>query len=172
MKVKLRESPLGSRVLAVQEEGTLLFDGRVPVAIFGISTFASILQATYQIHGEAASTSLYMFGFEMGKSFAKQFVEENYSVEEALSVLSDIDAMAGWGRYRVVELDHENKRAVIVMRNSFIADALKPSEKPVCDLLRGYFAGILSFLWKIDVRCEEIKCLARGDGECRFEIHP
>ena len=76
-------------------------------------------------------------------------------------------AELGWGK---ISIDREN--LVIKVENSFIAKNYGESEIPVCQFLRGYYAGLGEVLTNRGMDAEERKCAACGDDFCEFVLKP
>ena len=76
----------------------------------------------------------------------------------------------GWGNFRVIEFNSQQKQLIMEVTSSPFAQASKPSEKPVCHLIRGVLAGLCEGIFRNKVDSIEETCLAKGDPVCRFKI--
>ena len=80
---------------------------------------------------------------------------------------------SGFGLLQNIQVDAENKRAIVSVSSSPVAKLLKGKAKRACDhFLRGVLAGIFSSAFKTDVECVERKCLALHEGSCEFVCEP
>jgi len=95
------------------------------------------------------------------------------SDEGVIKTLQSLFEVYGLGKLEIMDLDNENKSAVLKIRNSTLARVqLKKakSKTPVCTLTAGILAGIFSYIFNKDVDCFERSCLASGKEECNFEV--
>jgi predicted hydrocarbon binding protein len=79
----------------------------------------------------------------------------------------------GWGRFRLVELDEAKGHLVVEVEHSpFAASYDEPAQAGVCHITRGVLSGLATGLFGVEVRSNEVQCLAKDDPLCRFEIEP
>jgi predicted hydrocarbon binding protein len=122
-------------------------------------------------YGSGVDSLLYELGLAFGVSgaqglisnYGREFYEKNF--KEILMTYSG----SGWGRPELVDLDLKNLRATLRMRDSFECASQK-TEKPNSQFLRGDISSLFSVAFKVPVRCEEAKCIAKGDEFCEFVI--
>ncbi len=77
----------------------------------------------------------------------------------------------GFGDTSILKFDKTS--AIINVKNSVIAEEhlkQKKGGKMTCDFLAGFFAGVFSFLTGKNAEAQEVKCLAKRQGTCQFEI--
>ncbi len=96
--------------------------------------------------------------------FATQFQRSIHFVEEYFTA-------SGWGLVNHVQVDAENKRAIVVASNSPFAVPLNGKAKSEVDhFLRGILAGLFSGAFKADVECVETECYALAGHDCKFVV--
>jgi uncharacterized protein len=76
----------------------------------------------------------------------------------------------GFGDWRL-DFSFENNGIIVVeLRNSAIAQSMGLIGKPVCHMYAGLFAGVFSYLDKVERGGIEIQCYAMGNDVCKFLI--
>lgn len=93
--------------------------------------------------------------------------------EGVIKTLQSIFDVYGLGKMEIVELNNDKKTALIKIENSSLAliHSKKIRSKDFsCSFTAGLLAGIFSFIFKKDVDCVEIKCLASNSEYCEFEV--
>jgi predicted hydrocarbon binding protein len=93
-------------------------------------------------------------------------ISEEIVAKEMLKQLS----IWGYGHGEFLELDFSIPYAKIKVTNSFNAIGYEKVDKPVCHFLRGIIAGASSIVTGREMHCLEIKCVAKGDEYCEFEV--
>jgi predicted hydrocarbon binding protein len=83
----------------------------------------------------------------------------------------DIGTRRGYG-ITEYKLDMKKKTASVEIHNSVNAYGFKGSKKPVCYLTAGTIAAACEIIFGRVMRCEEVKCIAKGDSCCEFRVHP
>lgn len=64
-----------------------------------------------------------------------------------------------------------DERLVFTVAESIEAEVAQNATRPVCFMLQGFFTGLSKEVFRSgDVRCEEVKCRAMGNGTCVFEV--
>jgi predicted hydrocarbon binding protein len=70
-----------------------------------------------------------------------------------------------------IDLDLENKRAIVVVNNSAVGSVLKGKVKAPCDhFMRGIIAAIFWDFFNEEVDCVESECIAMADSKCKFVV--
>jgi len=117
-------------------------------------------------------------GHRSAYSWCKQQVEEqgvskNQVLEHYLQRLS----VRGWGQFTLREIDLDQPRVAISLRNSLYVLAREGKAKqPVCYMFEGFFTGAIQYLMEehgatgADLQCREIECQAMGFEQCKFEL--
>lgn len=75
----------------------------------------------------------------------------------------------GMGVFGIEKL--ETDRILLKCRDSNEALAMGITGKKSCDLTSGYLAGMISTIFGKEFKCEEKKCVSKGDPYCLFELH-
>ena len=75
--------------------------------------------------------------------------------------------LAGWGKFSVKDLDHNNRRCIFEVQSSPVALDIKGH---TCDDIRGQIAGVCEFAWKEKIDCVETSCIGNGDKFCTFVV--
>jgi hypothetical protein len=93
-----------------------------------------------------------------------------------ISVLQEIFNVYGLGDMAIEKIDNSKKQAIVVIRESTIADEWlkknkKHSKNPVCTLTAGIIAGMFSYIFDKEIDCVEAKCRGQtGGGYCLFRV--
>jgi predicted hydrocarbon binding protein len=93
--------------------------------------------------------------------------------EGTIKTLEAVFETYGLGEMEIIDLNNKDKTAKIKILGSTMAlEHLKKgkSKTATCSLTAGIIAGIFSFIFNKDVDCTETSCLAKGNGECFFEV--
>lgn len=95
--------------------------------------------------------------------------------EGTITVLQEIFNVYGLGDMTIEKIDNSDKQALIVVRESTIAEEWmkkrrEKAENPVCAITAGVIAGIFSYIFGKELDCVEIKCMARGSPYCLFKV--
>jgi len=120
-----------------------------------------------------AGEILYPGGFTGGKLSGERYRREfGLTEREAVAFMCRMGAEIGWGRFHIIELDEEARRLHIKVENSPFAETYG-SDAPgaVCHLIRGVLGGLGVGIFGTEVVAQEPLCKAKGDAECRFEVH-
>jgi predicted hydrocarbon binding protein len=114
---------------------------------------------------EAMKKSVYDFCAEMYK---KSFMQP----KEMLQMLGTLAEMNGYGQFNLVNLDFDNKRAVVNMHGLPSKDLIghkKMKGKKVADIWwAGMMAGGGSYIFGEDIECIETICAISGKEWCEF----
>jgi len=80
----------------------------------------------------------------------------------------------GWGQFTVDEIDVEEKRGQISLRNSIFVLEQQGAGRAVCYMFEGFMTGALRYLLDSDaatvITCTEEICAAAGHAPCRFSF--
>jgi len=78
-------------------------------------------------------------------------------------------ATAGLGKIELEDGTQKNRQAVFKGSN-LLQGIDTNSSRAVDEFTRGFLAGVVSRLSGVEVNCEEIECVAKGDTSCRFAV--
>ncbi|MBD3252292.1 hypothetical protein GF386_01000 [Candidatus Pacearchaeota archaeon] len=95
------------------------------------------------------------------------------SDEGMIKTLQDFFDVYGLGKLEIIDLNNQEKSAMIRIEKSTLASEqlkIKKTGKCVCTLTAALLAGIFSYIFDKDVDCVEKTCLAKGDEACDFEV--
>lgn len=106
------------------------------------------------------------------KSLKTQFgIDFRQEGDKGLKIIEDFFTASGWGLLSSIDLDLENKRAIVVVNNSAVGSVLKGKVKAPCDhFMRGIIAAIFWDFFNEEVDCVESECIAMADSKCKFVV--
>ena len=141
------------------------------VAILAQYAMARMLDGIRELLGTGGHVVLYELGTDYGRELAsylanripKEYLLHNYPYW--LDVLS----ATGWGVPDLENPEDDFSNATIKLSSCIECEG-RNSNEVVCSFARGLLAGIYSELAGYRVHCEEIKCAARGEGHCEFQL--
>lgn len=92
-----------------------------------------------------------------------------------IKTLQDIFNVYGLGEMSIQEITNSSKQALVMIRESTIADQWmkknkKKSSMATCTITAGAIAGMFSYIFGKQVDCVEAKCQAQGNGYCLFKV--
>ena len=130
------------------------------------------------IGNRLTSLVLQQAGANGGASFARSFSGQS-GLEKSAALAACVMAyqLAGFGDFKVTELEWPLGRVRIQARDAFEAWMYKQQQtavnKPVCAYTAGVLVGFVNVLGeRQDVVCIEHSCQAKGDEACIFELLP
>ncbi len=168
----MQDNSILSELDYLPDEGSLRFKD-VRYLLVRPETLAS-LQAAFEqeIGPNRAGDVLYSGGFAGGRLSGRRYKETfGYSDQQAVEFMCRMGGEIGWGRFKLIGLDTEDKALTVEVEGSpFAAAYIGRTEVGVCHLIRGVLGGLVSGLFQEEVRAVELLCLARGDPYCRFEV--
>ncbi|UCE36625.1 MAG: XylR N-terminal domain-containing protein [Thermoplasmata archaeon] len=112
---------------------------------------------------------LFRFGYRCGEALMERTQSNNFKGKDMDKVLPRIWEQTGLGKIVSVE-EISEEEVEIVQKESAEAKALGKTEKPSCDLTRGYLAGIASMLSNKKFYCLETDCISEGKDTCKFQL--
>ena len=106
------------------------------------------------------------------KHLIKEFgLDFGYTGEKLVKFLETYFVASGWGAIKTVNLDFQNKRAIVkVGNNPFTSHLHKKIAHPCDHVLRGIFAGVFGKVFESDIDCVEVHCSALGEQDCEFIV--
>jgi predicted hydrocarbon binding protein len=131
------------------------------------------LTATFRTAG---FTMFYMMGEEKGRNDVKKAIDALreqgivFTKRQILEAIIQQSRIDGWGAGHLQKHDEGKGAVTIRVENNPLAMAWGKTEKPICYLLRGYWAGAVSEALEQETRCTETKCTSKGDPYCEFVI--
>jgi len=153
----------GARFMAVNEDFFAAFEG----------VFARTLENRHQ-------ELLQRFGKQWGLRHAvrlERVVQREFrstlrevETQMALELLSSSLGVLGLGRFEADLHYRPRGLVVIVHHDSPFPEALPSSSPPVCGLLSGFYAALLSYLAGRQLAAREVACSSRSGDPCRFVV--
>ena len=121
--------------------------------------------------GSGGEVVLYQQGFSYGKELAEFFMVRlgNDYLSRNFEYTLRILAATGWGVPEFVGHGRGFPDMTISMLSCFECDGARASQ-PICCFVRGFLSGISSTIAGHTVHCEELRCLAKGDPRCEFNL--
>lgn len=97
------------------------------------------------------------------------------SDEGVINTLQEIFNIYGLGEINIQELNNNEKKALVVIRDSALVEEYTKKNKSraksgVCALTAGVIAGLFSYIFGREVDCIEEKCKAQGNSYCLFKV--
>lgn len=155
--------------------GALVYKG-VRYLLIRPETLSGIVEATEEELGaKRAGELLYRGGFVGGQLSGKRYREAlNLDPRGAVEFMCKMGGEIGWGKFELVEYDHERARLVLNVHNSVFAEGLEHGtqavEDGVCHLIRGVMGGLVAGLTGKEITTREVHCRAQGHEFCRIEV--
>ena len=116
--------------------------------------------------------------FDMGREAGKMVVgilKEKYGLAgpKLIEAFLALCTAMGWFRYEVLDMDPQALKARVRLYESYeCSPFVCSSERPKSHLLRGVLAGAFEEAFGRSFAVNEVKCVAKGDECCEFEIEP
>ncbi|MHB1435126.1 MAG: V4R domain-containing protein [Thermoplasmata archaeon] len=179
LEMLLSKVPCVKKVRVETGKGDLLVDSSYPLRIaqgpgamlLVRKNMAQMLDEIRAMMGTGGSALLYEQGVRYGEAAwvadLKMVGAENARTH--LPYVLQIYSALGWGRLEVAESDLVSGRARVLVHDGFEC-ASRSSPTPYSQFLRGHLAGYFSVMINAPVSCKEVRCLARGDPVCEFEL--
>jgi predicted hydrocarbon binding protein len=121
---------------------------------------------------ELARDAFFQGGFRGGYLSAKNYKALHFFDDiQIIDFMMKMGTEIGWGHFKLQDFDPQKKYLNIIVRKSPFAEAYGESSFAVCHLVRGVLSGLASYLFNQNCVGSEVKCLAKGDEHCVFEIN-
>jgi predicted hydrocarbon binding protein len=121
---------------------------------------------------DLAHDAFFKGGFAGGQLSAKKYKAlHQLDDDQLIAFMMDMGTQIGWGHFKLQNFDFENKILEIIVNQSAFAQAYGQSSSAVCHLINGVMSGLASVIFNIECAGSEVRCLAKGDAHCVFEIH-
>ncbi|MBS7633594.1 4-vinyl reductase [Candidatus Bathyarchaeota archaeon] len=140
--------------------------------IFRKEIYEEIFRGVRKQFGTAGEAFLYYVGFETGKRAYLNYVQLA-GAEELKALITTAKAVnmtLGWSIFKEVKISEKAKTATAILSENFECDLARGYGKPYSQFYRGAIAGIFTQYFKEEMKVEEVKCIAKGDPYCQFEI--
>jgi len=126
-----------------------------------------------ELLGSAGLALLYREGLVVGERIWKRYSGLGFkSLEEGLERLMIGSLVLGRYRGEIVKLSTDERRIIIRLYNNWECEVAKKHNilGPASYFEKGVLAGLIKGYTGKDVKIEEVKCIAKGDPYCEFEI--
>lgn len=138
------------------------------ICMIPVDTLFSIQKELEKIGKEntiylAGKNSGYLWFVNMAKNF-------KVAKKDIVKWGVDIISLAGFGNPIIVNIDTKNKKMIIDLENSTLAEKYKGTNKPIDHLFRGFIAGAGKLFFNVETEAIEIKCKAKGARKCEFIV--
>lgn len=109
-----------------------------------------------------------------GSSFIVPFVREfkPTDLKDAIDYYVKFVILRGEGELKIVDFDLEEESFKLRIYDNPVCSYLKDLGKPAGVMMAGVIAGTAERYTGKEYECEEVKCLAKGDEYCEFEVKP
>jgi predicted hydrocarbon binding protein len=150
--------------------GALLYND-VRYLLIRPETLIAFQKAAEEKLGVGTDELLFAGGFTGGTLSAKKY-REVFGLTDAQSVefMAKMGTEIGWGKFTVSSFSVSSCTLELTVESSPFASAYGKSERGVCHLIRGVFAGLASGIFAREVESREEDCIALGHAHCRFVI--
>lgn len=134
-------------------------------------TLIAFQKAAEEKLGAGADELLYAGGFTGGSLSAKRYREVfGLSDQQSVEFMAKMGTEIGWGKMQVSSFNVPSGELVLVVESSPFASAYGNSDRGVCHLVRGVFAGLASGIFARDVEAREEECVAMGHARCKIVV--
>jgi len=138
--------------------------------VMRIEGLQAMLSAVKSADSSVGQASIYEQGFAFGKwSWLNLMGVHHPKTKEGLAEMLGVYAATGWGRTQLLEFDQAHRTARVRMEDGFECVGLKTG-KAEGHFVSGHLAGAFSAFFGTDARCEETRCVSKGDAHCEFSI--
>jgi predicted hydrocarbon binding protein len=169
-RIKMSENSILDEMIYDQSSGSLHYKG-VRYLLIRPETIAGFQKPLVESCGQQAEDQFFAGGHAGGSLSAQKYKQfHNFSDIEIIEFMMNMGNQIGWGHFSLDRYDPAAKYLCVSVRESPFAQAYGKSARGVCHLIRGVLAGMAGVLFAGDCTADEVKCLAKGDACCRFEI--
>lgn len=163
---------LNTRSFHARRHNSLLFVEELGerAVIFTLNNLRNLAKTYLEIYGDEFFYIEYERGYRLG---LLRFHNAFSSIKDPVKRLKKILEFSEWaGAWHIVEwkFDPKTVSGYAIVKNSYWAEALKPSKRPVCHNLAGYLAAVIGSAYGLELEAEEVECEAKGDKRCYFII--
>jgi uncharacterized protein len=150
--------------------GALLYND-VRYLLIRPETLIAFQKATEEKLGAGADDLLFAGGLTGGTLSAKRYREVfKLTDQQSVEFMAKMGTEIGWGKISVTSFSVSSRTLELIVDDSPFAAAYGKSNRGVCHLIRGVFAGLASGIFACEVESREEECLAMGHAQCKFVI--
>lgn len=123
--------------------------------------------------GNAGEVLLFYIGYDIGlRAYDDHYsLSKTKKLKELVRINEIFFKVAGWGILKVLKYDPYKYLAKVRAQDLFECYVGKNSKKPYSQFTRGFLSGWFTRFFKEGCTAREIKCVAKGDPYCEFEIY-
>ncbi|NPA85347.1 MAG: hypothetical protein GXO07_05015 [Crenarchaeota archaeon] len=141
------------------EKGIIMADRKMVVALY---------EGLEKVIG-TANAFIYNIIKKVAKERAKELRREGIlKAEEALDAA--LKMLKDYGYAEELQVVREGEKLLVRGRGLLFGSSLKGKRKPVDSAVAGFLAGWLEGSWERRVDVKELRCEAKGDPHCEFEV--
>ncbi|WP_404322255.1 STAS domain-containing protein [Cytobacillus firmus] len=143
------------------------------VVVFWVNTaFKTLLDSIEEISGEkSAELVLETAGYRTGKIVSKFYLESNKEKEDIINHLPNMYLTAGWGKTDIASFSHEEKKAIIRVKNGWEYKInVEQKKEAEGTFLPGHWAGVLSGLFETNIWYKVKQSQVKGDYYSEYEF--
>jgi predicted hydrocarbon binding protein len=119
---------------------------------------------------ETADRVFYSAGHFAGKTFCKEFINKENSLNDFIAELKDLMAKLKIGILRVEKADIERLVFTLTVAEDLDCSGLPVCDEQVCTYDEGFISGVLEEYSGKKFAVKEVDCWASGDRVCRFDV--
>ncbi len=153
-----------------RDRGALLYND-VRYLLIRPETLCAFQKAAEEQVGTRVDDLLFAGGYTGGTLSAKKY-REVFGLSDAQSVefMANMATEIGWGKTTVLHFDPAACELDLLIESSPFAAAYGASDRGVCHLVRGVFAGLAAGIFRRPVVAREQECVAMGHPRCNIMI--
>lgn len=153
-----------------EARGALLYKD-VRYLLIRPETLIAFQKAAEEKLGEGADELLFAGGFTGGTLSAKRYREVfGLTDQQSVEFMAKMGTEIGWGKLQITNYDSTKRELILTVESSPFAGAYGKSNRGVCHLIRGVFAGLASGIFACDVESREEECIALGHSHCQITV--
>jgi predicted hydrocarbon binding protein len=140
--------------------------------IFRKEIYEGIFKGVRSQFGTAGEAFLYYLGFEVGERAYLSYsgLSGTEEFETLAATARAVNLTMGWGIIKEAKINEKAKTATVTLLENFECDLARGYGKPYSQFYRGAIAGMFTQYFKEKMKAEEVKCIAKGDPYCQFEV--
>lgn len=132
-------------------------------------SFADFKRVMEERFGSGALVIFYEVGKGCGERSAKRLIQKYPRKDRLFKAFTKYKRSEKWGDIEV-ELDLGKGTGTIIVHNCFEAREYGLTRQPACHFIKGYLEGFLTQTYNKPLKVVEVRCRAKGDPYCQFQI--
>ena len=150
-----------------------ILHGKRRALVMPVDLFKSLFEEVSKILTPSGFAAVFYNAGKKSGFFFAEFLKKEFNlktIEEQIAVLKQAVRAIGWGIVEDENIDMETLSGSIRIRYNIESSIWGKSSDNVCHWTRGFIAGYVSAVYKIDLEAVEVKCLASGNPCCEFKL--